>query len=325
MPVPGLNASPLPPHRTDFHLLPPCVCVGLAHQYLGNMYHATEELFSLYETAHVVRPAKPLSEMRLVFAASASGQLIQMPSQVNNSDDMKMTAPGIVARKQILEMWSGVVHRPREQRLTPLADPNTKPTCFRKLLLPMRACHGSIGTASWERVVSCPNGNPIAEAVSHGVRRAFLVEKLYDLADMQITILTRATATKRVLRNSIQVKSAIEGLVPGVKVVLVSLNGLTFTDQIHLMWRTAVLMSPHGAGMSLLLFLPKGAGVLESTSHPPPFGASRSVAHIFWQYSKWTNHPYRHVANAENPNPASVASATKELYEGFRAARSTTP
>lgn len=285
-------------------------------QYLDNMYHASEEIFSLYETAYVISPTTPLSFMRLVFASSSSGDLIQMPSQVNGN--VKTHANGIMSRHQIVEMFSRMVARPREQRMAMLSIPPQKGTCFRKLMMPMRACHGSIGVASWERAETCPHGNAIAEAVSHEVRHSFHLDAPVPLQSTQITIMTREKATKRVLRNAQAVKSAIESALPGVKVETVSLDALTFAAQMQLMWRTAVLVGPHGAGMSLLLFLPRNAGVVESTSHPPPFGSSRSVAHIFWQYAKWTNHPYKHVSNAENPSPDQMAVATKELYENFK-------
>ena len=90
--------------------------------------------------------------------------------------------------------------------------------------------------------------------------------------------------SEQVLRNPDDVKSAIEGALPGKRVELVHLDGMTFDEQMKLMRRTRVLVGPHGAGLALLLYLPKGAGIVEATSHPPPYGMKRSVAHIFWQY-----------------------------------------
>jgi hypothetical protein len=90
--------------------------------------------------------------------------------------------------------------------------------------------------------------------------------------------------SEQVLRNPDDVKSAIESALPGKRVELVHLDGMTFDEQMKLMRRTRVLVGPHGAGLALLLYLPKGAGIVEATSHPPPYGMKRSVAHIFWQY-----------------------------------------
>ena len=93
----------------------------------------------------------------------------------------------------------------------------------------------------------------------------------------------RARLHAQVLSNPDAVKSAIESALPGKRVEMVAMSDLTFDQQMHLMQRTRVLVGPHGAGLAMLMYLPKGAGIVECTDNPPPFSSARSVAHIFWQ------------------------------------------
>jgi capsular polysaccharide biosynthesis protein len=130
----------------------------------------------------------------------------------------------------------------------------------------------------------------------------------------QLPTHARTHARIQSLANPNEVKSAIENVLPGKRVELVSMSDMTFEQQMILLQRTRVLVGPHGAGFAMLLYLPKGSGVVEFTNHPPPYGGGRSVAHIFWQYAQWTNHPYRSIVNAQNPNPSLVANAVRELY-----------
>eukprot|EP00036_Acanthoecidae_sp_10tr_P010673 CAMPEP_0182917802 /NCGR_PEP_ID=MMETSP0105_2-20130417/1715_1 /TAXON_ID=81532 ORGANISM="Acanthoeca-like sp., Strain 10tr" /NCGR_SAMPLE_ID=MMETSP0105_2 /ASSEMBLY_ACC=CAM_ASM_000205 /LENGTH=489 /DNA_ID=CAMNT_0025054821 /DNA_START=14 /DNA_END=1483 /DNA_ORIENTATION=+ len=300
-----------PPECTSWESDPAILVIDPRNEYLDNMYHASEEIFSLFETAQIT--GTPLEMSRLIFGSSGTGQYLQMHGQVENG--AASLPPGFgSAREQIVDMFSVIVRRTRTNRLPALPAPTDRPTCFRKLVLPMRACHGSIGPASWERTQFCPHGNAIAEGVSHAVRHAFGLTRSVSPEQLQVTVLTRSSATKRVLRNGDAVKRAIESALPGRKVELVTLDRMSFVSQMRLLHRTAVLVGPHGAGMSLLLFLPRGAGVVESTSHPPPWGSQRSVAHIFWQYAMWTNHPYGHVSPAETPAPGVVAGKVREMF-----------
>ena len=69
-----------------------------------------------------------------------------------------------------------------------------------------------------------------------------------------------------------------------------------------------MLVGPHGAGLTHILHLPRGASVVELTNTPPP-QPGRSVANIYRSVATWTGHPYAAVKGAEQPKPRQVASA----------------
>ena len=69
-----------------------------------------------------------------------------------------------------------------------------------------------------------------------------------------------------------------------------------------------MLVGPHGAGLTHILHLPRGAPVVELTNTPPP-QPGRSVANIYRSVATWTGHPYAAVKGAEQPKPRQVASA----------------
>lgn len=53
---------------------------------------------------------------------------------------------------------------------------------------------------------------------------------------------------------------------------------MTFAEQVAMMQQAEVLVSQHGAGLTNLIFLPRGARVLELFRRPPGGGASSTVA-----------------------------------------------
>ena len=71
-------------------------------------------------------------------------------------------------------------------------------------------------------------------------------------------------------------------------------------------------MGPHGAGLTHILHLPRGAAVVELTNTPPP-QPGRSVANIYRHVAAWTGHPYVAIKGAEQPEPRQVASAVCRL------------
>mmetsp|Transcript_104358 Transcript_104358/g.212847 ORF Transcript_104358/g.212847 Transcript_104358/m.212847 type:complete len:103 (-) Transcript_104358:142-450(-) len=69
---------------------------------------------------------------------------------------------------------------------------------------------------------------------------------------------------------------------------------MTIEQQAALIQETDVLVGVHGAGLTHLIELPRGASVVEITPSPPPLPI-RSVANIFSNLAQWTNHPYRSI------------------------------
>ncbi len=89
-------------------------------------------------------------------------------------------------------------------------------------------------------------------------------------------------------------------------------------EQLELIGNTDILAGPHGAGLSLLMYLPPGAAVMEFTDYPPPNPDGRTVHNIFWKMSEWLKHPFVAVHNAGSPAPSEVKRRVLSLIEEGR-------
>lgn len=80
--------------------------------------------------------------------------------------------------------------------------------------------------------------------------------------------ISRLNATRRRLIN----EDAVWALLEPQGFQRVKMEELTFEDQVRLMGETAVLVAPHGAGLTNMLFCPKGAHIVEiaDLSFPNP-------------------------------------------------------
>ena len=300
-------------------------------EFLSNVWHAVVEVAALMHTAHVV--GEELSAMRLIFVQThrnkphLSPTVLQMGGRRTHGDAAEWRG----SRPQLIELFEKVMGGTRE--LAPWKGPAT-PSCFAKVVLPLRSCQGAVLSRD-ARDVCGSGGNPLASAYAHAVLRAFalpLTAVRQAGVPPRVTILTRAdTATgagargkgrgkgrgrgrNRVLQEPQKLVAALEGAC-AAKVSAVGLASLSFAQQLELMQRTDVLVGPHGAGLTHILHLPPHAAVVELTNTPPP-QPGRSVANIYRSIATWTNHPYRSVRGAEKPDPQAVAKAACQLLAG---------
>ena len=73
-----------------------------------------------------------------------------------------------------------------------------------------------------------------------------------------------------------------------------NLQRQTLAQQMGALADASLLVGPHGAGLTQLIWLPNGAAVVEITKHPPNQG--RSVANIYANMAAWSRHPYAYLA-----------------------------
>lgn len=300
-------------------------------EFLSNVWHAVVEVAALMHTAHVV--GEDLSAMRLIFVQThrnkphVSPTVLQMGGKRTHGDVAEWRG----SRPQLIELFEKVMGGARD--LAPWKGPAT-PSCFAKVVLPLRSCQGAVLSRTWDaRDVCGSGGNPLASAYAHAVMRAFALPAAVRQAGAppRVTLLTRADTAKaataaargkkrgggrgrgrnRVLQEPQKLAVALEGACKA-KVSAVSLAALSFARQLELMQRTDVLVGPHGAGLTHILHLPPHAAVVELTNTPPP-QPGRSVANIYRSVATWTNHPYRSVRGAEKPDPQAVAKAACQL------------
>jgi len=296
-------------------------------EYFQNMYHAMEEVFSAFETASLLN--SHIADFRFVFGWD-SENFYQLQSQIEDKLGYQDEPPQ--ALKQVTELWSRLVARdsnhtggrPKMKSLPLFNVAKPSQMCFRRLVLPMRACDGSILPATWDKTTPCQYGNALAKNVSATILSAFgyddkHMKGLVPFERSNVTMIVRA-GDKRGLTNKDDVVSAISEI-PGVNLHVVDLAELNFSQQVDLLQQTHVLVGVHGAGLTEVMLLPPGAGVVEISVDWVPY-PGRSVANIFSNLADWTQHPYRSVKTTDGNidttvlvDAKSVARAVKSLLQ----------
>lgn len=96
------------------------------------------------------------------------------------------------------------------------------------------------------------------------------------------TFISRLKAARRRLVNEDEVWSLLEPL--GFERVI--MEEMTFEAQVQLMRETAVLVAPHGAGLTNMVFCPRGAHIVEiaDLSFPNPnfYAVASAMGHNYW-------------------------------------------
>lgn len=113
-----------------------------------------------------------------------------------------------------------------------------------------------------------------------------LVPKAYGVLDAPVPrrkiYISRAGASRRRLLNEEQIWSVLEPA--GFEQV--RMETLTLEEQVALMRQTAVLVAPHGAGLTNMMFCPPGAHVIEfaDLSFPNPnfYALAAALGHRYW-------------------------------------------
>jgi len=152
-----------------------------------------------------------------------------------------------------------------------------------------------------ERNTRCDISSQLLQAFAHhmlvnlGIIEDVLPRKRSKLAGSKLLVAMisrKAYAGRRVSRvmaNEAEVFRAVQAhpLVLGANATLVELSELSFSNQLRLMSQVDVLVGMHGAGLTHLLWLRPGAGVLEL--RPSPSLGWYSYAHM----AKWMGLHFR--------------------------------
>ena len=260
-------------------------------EYLSNLYHAVEELFSFVQTAEVA--GIELRQAHLIFSLPASAW----------QENTRM-----LALFELMFCKVSIYFGP------------FSPICAQTLVIPMRACLGSVLPATWKPVRACFPGNPYALRVRELMLTTVAVRS-YAPKERELMLMTRETASHRRLLLVSQVASCL-CRASQLKVTLVSkqLAALSLREQVTLFQRAIAIAGPHGAGLAHMLWMPTGGHVLEFMALSEsglPSKHKRAVTNIYHNMAQWLEHRYTLVQTL-NPSCAHIQQAISALgLRGF--------
>lgn len=152
-------------------------------EYFQNLYHAVEELFALVQTRAILGEDVDGAPARMIAAWSAADVL--QPGTDNAGDIGR--APRM---PQISEMFGKMLTATPLPALPLPPDPDG--ICFRRIILPMTACSGSVVPASWGSAAcgDIPKENPFV-SIPESLRSRFGVTRTAPSAKPQIVWIHR--------------------------------------------------------------------------------------------------------------------------------------
>lgn len=103
-------------------------------------------------------------------------------------------------------------------------------------------------------------------------------------------LMTRRHARSRKLRRIPFFRNCMESV--GRVRLFEHLHMLTMKEQIGIVSSARGLLGPHGAGLTHVIFLPRGSPLIEVSDY---VALGRSVAHIYRNLAHFTDHAYRAV------------------------------
>lgn len=238
------------------------------HEYLTNLYHAMEEVYSLFQTARLVRTPLEQVELHIVGAEAVAPFARQLFETV-------------VRRVVLTPAW-------------------TPCRCCR-VVTPLRACQGSYLPLSWSQRHVGPDRLSL-QIVAHVTRHMRPPEP-----DERVLLMTRADAHSRRLAQPWLARCPARGVRR-----FEHLRRVTMLEQVHIVRRHRILLGPHGAGLTHVLFLAPGGHLIEISHHDPArFRHVRSVANIYKNMAEWSGHQYTHV----HIRRLSCAAVTRALLQ----------
>ena len=156
---------------------------------------------------------------------------------------------------------------------------------------PLRACSGSYLPYSWSHI---PKARP--DPFSLDLRRSVLGRVNPVSFGGEMLLMTRRHASKRQLRRVDFFRQCMQSV--GPTRLFEGLASYPMVEQIRMVASSRALVGPHGAGLTLSMFVPHGGALIEVID-ASGVGRGRSVAHIYSNLAHFTDHLYLQVPTSE--------------------------
>lgn len=290
----------------------------------GSPYHVFEELFGTLQS--VVALGADMSDFRLleiwvatptrgplattpyeeqaIRDSSGSMRLLQLESQLRASDSDSFvsdeTAPRGFVIPQLVDLYSRLFAGGQNFTRLPETIPRTSSLCFRQVVLPMRACSGSFITRGWDaRDQEWCRFQPFIAHASLGMLRKLGLGVPRQAGPKQVMIQIRGRGSAKNGRwSKLEDVEVLKGTLSKVaKVEAKDFGQMSIMEQIGAIHSSDVVIGPHGAALTQVIFMRKGSSVVEATSNAPP--TSYSTANIFYVLCIWVGLHYRSLEASE--------------------------
>ena len=226
-------------------------------EYTQNLYHAMEEVYSLYQTAWLL--GLNMSNVELV--------LVRPYKILPRLQELFRLA---VAKVSIRSHFEG---------------------CH---VQPLRACAGSYLPYTWSY-----HHTTQPDALSLDLRRLLRSKLPLCCAAYQkhrSLLMTRRHAKHRRLQRVAFFNECMQS--ESETVVFEGLSQMTMVKQIQMVAESYALLGPHGAGLTLSIFLPRGGALVEVTDDENT--KERSVHNIYRNIALMTDHYHTAISTDEN-------------------------
>jgi len=224
------------------------------NEYLQNLYHSMEEIFSLYQTAKILKTDIKLMDVVFINPKTVNTRYIEL---------FKLLVRNVYIRKSI-----------------------SKKLCY---IEPLRACSGSYLPLSWSPITAKIDLLSL-DIVNHMMRNIPIQPP------KQILLMTRQSANYRKLTRKYFFLKCLNKTKYNVK-LFQNLKEITMKQQIKLVAESYALIGPHGAGLTLGMFLPP-RGILVEISDIQNV-TFRSVNNIYRNIAHFTNHKHYYLNTYE--------------------------
>ena len=220
------------------------------YEYLGNLYHAMEEVYSLYQTAKILKIDIRFMNLVFINPITVHPRYIEL---------FQLVVRNVYVRKKI-----------------------AKDLCY---VEPLRACSGSYLPLTWSSVEK--RYDSLSLDIANHILRNIRVHP-----QKQTLLMTRKNAKTRRLKEKNFFIRCLNTTQYRVK-LFQDLKKNTMRQQIKLVADSEALIGPHGAGLTLGMFLPP-QGVLIEISDTQNV-ATRSVNNIYRNIAHFTNHRHHYL------------------------------
>ncbi|KAL2759993.1 glycosyltransferase family 61 protein, partial [Sodiomyces alcalophilus JCM 7366] len=231
-------------------LSPPKTYLLLKREGEGNPWHCLMEIFSTYMTFDVLRMSRDPSRGGEPFFG------------VDEADDTQVVILDEREDGPFFDLWTLFARR-KPVRLTHLlSDPAAVHAVQdANIIVPLAGGSNPLWREEWN-VQPCHSA-PIVDVFSSRIRGFYGIEEAAVRGGEEPIVVTLIDRRQtRRLRNQASLLAALEKRGLHVRVQAVDFAALSFPDQVRLARETDVLVGVHGAGLTHILFMRRGAGAV---------------------------------------------------------------